>query len=523
MLCAMNRTLSLRPAVRPLSVHLSDTARVSIGGAVAFLALGLPLAFFTKSALIAGERYWWLADDAMISMRYGHNLASGLGLVWNAGDRVEGYTNFLWTLYMALVHLFPIPLSQTSLVILLTSLVISAATVPFLVALIREIGGSDVAVLGAVAAFALSNDIMHWTTAGLETPLLAFLFLWGAVRILEEARAGTPQPLTYVGVGLLALVRADGIALMFLLYAVSLLLSPSRKPVLVYASFSLLLPFGQEVFRLTYYGDLLPNTAYLKTSNWDGRYLAGLNYVLDFAKSYALLLVLALFGSLLIRERRRLALAGLVTLYAMYVAFVGGDAFLAFRFFVPVLPAIWALAFANLEQIVRDRRWQFAVALLSLLSMPLIVRPYAEGLKPREDELGNLQLGLSLAQNTSARTRVADFWAGSVFYFSDTYAIDLLGKSDRYIAHLPARADGMKPGHNKFDFDYSLGALQPDFVVANFHLSADGSPPQVADAGDYAFTGQLYIHPIFREHCLSQPLPVDTWRTVFACQWPEPR
>ena len=40
----------------------------------------------------------------MISMRYGRNLAEGYGLVWNPGERVEGYTNFLWTVIMAGVH-----------------------------------------------------------------------------------------------------------------------------------------------------------------------------------------------------------------------------------------------------------------------------------------------------------------------------------------------------------------------------------------------------------------------------------
>ena len=43
----------------------------------------------------------FVQDDAYISFRYARNLADGLGLVWNAGERVEGYTNFLWTLMLA--------------------------------------------------------------------------------------------------------------------------------------------------------------------------------------------------------------------------------------------------------------------------------------------------------------------------------------------------------------------------------------------------------------------------------------
>ena len=45
----------------------------------------------------------WLSDDAFISFRYARNLHDGLGLVFNAGEYVEGYTNLLWTLAMAAV------------------------------------------------------------------------------------------------------------------------------------------------------------------------------------------------------------------------------------------------------------------------------------------------------------------------------------------------------------------------------------------------------------------------------------
>ena len=48
--------------------------------------------------------YWqwryagYVKDDTFISMRYARNLALGHGLVFNYGDKLEGYTNFLWVL-----------------------------------------------------------------------------------------------------------------------------------------------------------------------------------------------------------------------------------------------------------------------------------------------------------------------------------------------------------------------------------------------------------------------------------------
>src|SRR5215203_1855927 len=114
---------------------------LSIAGMAALLALWLPVVFMRQSENIGGVRYWWLVDDAMISMRYARNLAEGSGPVWNVGERVEGYTNLLWTLFMALVHLAPLPDSKTSLVVLLANVAIGAATVPLIVRLVRLLDG----------------------------------------------------------------------------------------------------------------------------------------------------------------------------------------------------------------------------------------------------------------------------------------------------------------------------------------------------------------------------------------------
>jgi arabinofuranosyltransferase len=46
----------------------------------------------------------FVQDDAYISWRYADNFARGWGLVWNHGERVEGYTNFLWTLILTIPH-----------------------------------------------------------------------------------------------------------------------------------------------------------------------------------------------------------------------------------------------------------------------------------------------------------------------------------------------------------------------------------------------------------------------------------
>ena len=66
------------------------------------------LGFIFRSSIIGidGNRYYCLFDDAMISMRYAWNLSHGNGLVWNQGIKVEGYSNLLMTLIMAISTFF---------------------------------------------------------------------------------------------------------------------------------------------------------------------------------------------------------------------------------------------------------------------------------------------------------------------------------------------------------------------------------------------------------------------------------
>jgi arabinofuranosyltransferase len=82
---------------------------------------------YRSSFVINGVRYFTLFDDEMISMRYARNFAHGFGLVYNpGGERVEGFTNPLWVLYMAVLHLLPVAPEKMSLLVQLTGLALLA-------------------------------------------------------------------------------------------------------------------------------------------------------------------------------------------------------------------------------------------------------------------------------------------------------------------------------------------------------------------------------------------------------------
>jgi hypothetical protein len=83
-----------------------------------------------------------------------------------------------------------------------------------------------------------------------------------------------------------------------------------------------------------------------------------------------------------------------------------------------------------------------------------------------------VRLALDVKSITNPEASIAVVTAGSIPYFSERYSIDLLGKNDPVIAHEKPRHLGstynlelFRPGHMKWNYEYSIGELQPDVVV----------------------------------------------------------
>jgi len=157
--------------------------------------------FIDATSLVAldGRRYFALFDDAMISMRYAWNFAHGHGLVWNPGEPVEGYTNLLMVLVMAI----PNALVEQRLAVLsvqvfgvATLLGIAALTGQIAVLLVPDASPRARAAtrLAGFAVPLLYYPLAYWSLLGMETGLLALLLLdgYGRVRALFIVRRVGP-------------------------------------------------------------------------------------------------------------------------------------------------------------------------------------------------------------------------------------------------------------------------------------------------------------------------------------------
>jgi arabinofuranosyltransferase len=165
---------------------------------------------YRTSFVVNGERYFSLFDDAMISMRYASHLANGQGLVWNSSmPPVEGYTNPLWVLYMACIHLLPIAPSKISLVVQITAVVCLAINLYFVRRISLSLSdGSPLIALGAVVLTALYLPINNWSLQGMEVSVLVMtvtICVWLILRYLDTG-AALARPSAVRGPGLFAAI-----------------------------------------------------------------------------------------------------------------------------------------------------------------------------------------------------------------------------------------------------------------------------------------------------------------------------
>ena len=142
-------------------------------------------------AEIDGTTYFLLDDDIMISMRYAKNLAAGVGLVYNPGERVEGFTNPLLTFFATGLHLLPAAPPTLSLGLMLINLGFSLG---ILYVLARFWGdttsGIAAGLFSALFYVTLPNHSWH-SHAGYEVYMLIAVLLFVVWRF-EHCESATP-------------------------------------------------------------------------------------------------------------------------------------------------------------------------------------------------------------------------------------------------------------------------------------------------------------------------------------------
>ena len=476
--------------------------------------------------------YWALGtdavDDAYISFRYAQNAIRGNGLVFNPGERVEGFTNFLWTA-------MTIPLEGTHADVGRASMLIGAlfsiAILWLVVRFAKTIGAPRG--IGWLAALFLAVDgsFVLWSVSGLETPLFAFLVFAGAVLYVQEqngerreakgekvpASRPTPRaPFPYSGIffALAAMTRPEGLAVFAITVAhqaawrilTERRLFTARDIMRGVAFGAIFAPYW--LGRWWYYKSFLPNSFHAKVAaagpaaqierGWAHlSQFVGVHLGWLIALPPVVTMTSAVWQAL--RDRQVVNtpyairhtpkvfwttyFAAIIIPYAAYIIYVGGDWSVG-RFFVPLLPFFYLLfstGLVDLWKMLVERRlpnWgkpgQYAGAVVSILLANLLFVASSwngeYGIYIRSFDAGRATqaretMGRWLKANVPRSTLIAVDAAGQVPYFSELSAIDMFGINDLHIGRLQVATLGQgTPGHEKFDLVYVI-TRQPEYVI----------------------------------------------------------
>lgn len=315
----------------------------------------------------------FVKDDAYISFRYAHNLVTGRGMVFNEGEPVEGYTNFLWTLIMTPFDIAGADLIQVCDVLgpllggILVVVVVRAAK------LLDGTGPLASHLWGAVW-LASSSSFALWTVGGLEQSLATLLPFAG---VLLTWRGWRECSVRHVIIGSTSLAgacltRPEGhlfVVIVGLAWLISLRIpGPSRRLFAMWAAPLVIILAPYHIWRLMYFGALLPNTYLVKAVSGDEVYRAGFYLLADMLRFNELGVVIALAGFSLFASTRRLwrwLSISLAVLFMAYIVKIGTDELMWHRLFLPALPFVVLGAGAALrlaatfvaQHVAPARRW----------------------------------------------------------------------------------------------------------------------------------------------------------------------
>jgi arabinofuranosyltransferase len=445
----------------------------------------------------------FVTDDAYISFRYARNLALHGQLVFNLGERVEGYTNFLWTVVLALgikLGLGPVVLSR------FLGVALGIGTLAVVVRMSLRLADEQRSRWHLVAPLLLASMGAYacWCTGGLETQLFTFLITLAFDRVLGEVTVGKGCA-SAVAFAFAAMTRPEGVLFFGLVVLFRVLTNLRREHRLLpqkhefaWAGLFLALFGPYFVWRWHYYSWPFPNTFYVKSSGATGTWKLGTFYLRRFSEDYGVhfLILLALVGRAAKHDDRRRdlrLLAGLVCVaFAAYVVKVGGDFMGLYRFILPVVPLGAAVLAESTRRLYTQLRlrlgtWIPAIAFFMIgagyvagsmhtnrqalthigadngIDTPAYLKKYAEERIPPGQWLGKYRRPDDIMSVGGA---------GVIPYYSEIPSYDVFGLVDATIAHDPRMTVSNRPGHQKWGSDEYILSRKPTLMTHRYCLGS---------------------------------------------------
>jgi len=439
----------------------------------------------TIVGLVLHQAAFWsyTVDDAYITYRYSKNLANGLGFVFNEGERVEGYTNFLWLNILSGFY-------KLGADIVITSKILGAASGILVLVLtylmvIKYYGSNNFIGLLPPIYLASTPSFVAWSVSGLETTLFTLLLTAGMLFFVTESEKKCPFPWSAIFMVLAGMTRPEGVLLFFITSLFVICRWSSDKSRVTYdihwfiAFFIIAIPY--MTWRWSYFGYFLPNTFYAKTGKGLIQFLGGVLYTTAGIRKHGGLLFFlvallpAIWGPFKTKGKY---FAAVIVVFMFYNIYKGHDVLSLFRFFVPILPVLYGMVFIALRLLIKHiaENVSSEAPLIVLIGVFIVVslgtnavlsylshdkrielKEYQLQLRIDDDEFIDYAKRLMEIAPNGATIALVD--AGVISYMTGWYIIDRWGLCDEHIAHVK----GKGPLGEKYDEEYVL-SKKPIFI-----------------------------------------------------------
>ena len=441
-----------------------------------WLLIAISIMLFCYNVLLHGG---YAVDDAYIGFRFLDNWLNGEGLVFNPGERVEGYTHPLWLVVLAPLRLLGMSVETAALVVNIVCILIVAYGC---YQCVRQLTLTSASLaLGVLILLAGYGSFAFWLTAGMEPLMMTALLCWANTIVLRHGRITVSAALIYSAAVLTRPDAALFVIAAFVFYFPFQFLRDKQKLLdYIYNGVIFALPLTFHLlWRWSYYGELLPNTYYAKMHPDSGlMFRFGWAYLERFlwAGGAVLVAVTAIgLANKVLWSRFTFMLFAQVLLFCLYILKVGGDYMLYFRFFIPLIPLLCILSAVVIIDWCskKDKAIIYNSIIVVTLSLSMTIAlilssdmEQAPGVRQAhaDNEVFSDWLSSSLPKDTV----IAMNLVGLVPYRTGFKTIDMLGLNDKHIARgkiAQLRAGpGSYIGHFKYDGEY-VCSLKPDVML----------------------------------------------------------
>lgn len=402
-------------------------------------------------------------DDAYVSFVYARNFLEGNGLTFNIGDRVEGYSNFLWMMLATLAGAQHIPFFAQFLGFLFW-----LADIFLVYLLARKIKFGAWALAPALLS-ALDLRCAVWSIEGLETSFYLFgILLTFLLYNQQKMRCLWAFPALAT-----AMTRPEGVtvfAAVVLHRCYSLLKRkgrPTGNDAIALGIFFLGFSF-YNLWRLYYFeSGILPNTYYARGGA--GNPLLGFIYVVYNLWSgwgpFALVLIFMVIAGITIKDKKTSIEERAPTFWLLMgtavVIFTGGDWMPNARFLVPLLPFAYIYSAYFAKQKGNGGKVLFCLLLLTNITSAVLYEARDSFSKKWARNQASFYMPTAewLITHGAQAKKVVLSDVGYITYYSRIHAIDTLGLTNKNLARVRGGAAWAT------DLDYVFNE-HPDFIIS---------------------------------------------------------